>query len=103
MEANRRIRDYLDGHFDDVARRYCGEVSDAYVAKKLGVPRAWVASIRSALYGPEDRNEADDRASGEAEALATRAAALEASALDLATKAETLGRDVRQFLEGRRL
>jgi len=96
---NRRIRDALDADFDDIEGRYWRDGSDQKTAEKLRVPRAWVTRIRE-LYG-DDRNEADERASAEAVVLAERAAALEATALDLATKAETLGRDVRRFLDGK--
>jgi hypothetical protein len=97
-EHNRRIRDYLDSNYNEEAGRYRGDLSDEQAAQRLSVPRAWVATIRATLYG-DDRNEADEQSTAEAEALATRAAALEATALDLATKAESLGKDVRQFLD----
>jgi hypothetical protein len=99
-DDNRRIRACIETNFDDVGGYWVDDWSDEKAAAKLGVPRAWVARIRD-LYG-DDRNEAEGKANAEALALAERAAALEATALDLATKAETLGRDVRQFLERRR-
>jgi len=100
QEDNRRIRDYLDGHFDDRNGRWTDDLSDAKAAERLKLPRAWVSRIRE-FYGP-DTNEAAERVGEQAAALADRAAALEATALELATRAETLGRDVRRFLDGRR-
>ena len=101
LEANRSIRDYLDGHFDDTARRYCGDLTDETVAKRLGVPRAWVASIRTALFGPEDTNEAAARAKVDAAQLEATAAALKDDALSIAARAEALEAACQRFLAGK--
>jgi hypothetical protein len=47
-----KIRFALDEHFDDVVGEYLGEESDQSIAENLGVPAAWVETIREVGYGP---------------------------------------------------
>jgi hypothetical protein len=101
LEHNRTIRDFLDSHFDEAAGRWKADWSDAKAADRLLCPRAWVSSLRSALYGPDDRNEASEAAQATASALEQAATALKDDALAIATRAEALEREVRKFLDGR--
>lgn len=101
LEANRRIRVFLDANFDDEAGLWIGDLSDAKAAERLRVPRAWVAAIRSALYGEADRSEADEKAGELATELVADAIKLKDDALSIATRAEEFERRARAFLNGR--
>jgi len=98
-EDNRRIRDFLDGNFDDGAGRYCGDWTDAKAAERLRVPRAWVRAVRE-FYG-DDRNEADDAKVELAVELVADAVKMKDEALALATRAEELERRARVILNGK--
>ena len=102
LEDNRQIRDFLDGNFDEAAGRWKGSLSDERAAAGMQIPRAWVSALRSSLYGPDDRNEADEKADAVAEELARRLEKLKEDGLAMATRAEALEREVRRFLDGRR-
>ena len=47
-----KIRQLLDGHFDDAKGCYLDGYSDQRVGQELGVPWAMVTKIREAAYGP---------------------------------------------------
>ena len=100
-EDNRRIRDYLDSNFDELAGRYRGDLSDHRAAERLSVPRAWVSAIRSSLYG-DDRNEADEAAVELGTELVADAIRLKDDALGIATRAEEFERRCRAFLAERK-
>jgi hypothetical protein len=89
----RRIRDALDVHYLPDQGRYAKDGSDRKLAAELNLPRAWVAEERERAYGP-DQCEADGQDLRQCEALQAEAKALEQTGLDLATKAEALGRAV---------
>ncbi|MFZ0269924.1 hypothetical protein [Caulobacter sp.] len=89
----RRIREALDGAYLSDRDCYAKNGSDRLLAERLNVPRAWVSEERERAYGP-DRCEADGEDLRQVEALLTTAAELEKVGLDLATRAEALGRDV---------
>lgn len=98
--ANRRIRDELDACYNEGVG-YAGSWSDAKVAESLDVPRAWVAELREALYGPDTNEEAARAAQeaaqrhAEAEAKITAAEAVATKLLEMAAEAEQLVNDMR--------
>ena len=51
-----RIRQYLDGHFDDSNGCYLDGASDQSGGQELGVPWAWVQDLREVAYGPLREN-----------------------------------------------
>lgn len=52
QQERMKIRNALDGHFDDSAGCYLQGFSDQSIGEKLNVPWAMVAAIREAAYGP---------------------------------------------------
>lgn len=97
VDERRRILDALEEHYDVQAKRYTGSFTDDAVSSKLKLPRAWVSDLRDKLFGPE-ANEAKALRDAALEELAKRASDLEDEALGLASKAETLGKDIRKVL-----
>jgi hypothetical protein len=47
-----KIRFALDQHFDDRSGEYLGDQSDQSIADSIGVPAAWVETIREVAYAP---------------------------------------------------
>lgn len=47
----------VDANYDDVNQRYLGAATDQEIAKKIGVPRKWVETVREADFGPSGVNE----------------------------------------------
>lgn len=92
---NQRIHDDLDGAYDITAGRYKADGSDEKVAKKLDVPRAWVTTLRLALFGEHDRNEAaeDDKTIAAAMELLAEADAKQKRANDLVGEAKVAASD----------
>lgn len=88
-EDKRRIRDFLDMHYDEDRQCWCDDWSDAKAATKLAMPRAWVTALRDDLYGP-DICEADQKKNTEAAKLGELAAKLQEDALAIAARAEQL-------------
>jgi hypothetical protein len=60
---NQRVNDALDAAYDQRAGRYKGDGSDQKLADRLALPRQLVTTLRLALFGDHDRNEAaeDDK------------------------------------------
>lgn len=56
-EDKRVIYEKIDDVYLADARCYSGGWSDAKIAADLNVPRAWVANVRDAMFGPEGVNE----------------------------------------------
>lgn len=56
-QDNIRILDALETAYDRKAGYYHSDGSDARIAEALKVPRAWVTSIRSQLFGSQDTNQ----------------------------------------------
>jgi len=83
---NRRIRAALDEAYDETRGLYLGNGSDAALAEKLNVPRAWVSAIRE-LFGP-NRCEADDVKAEKLRAALRVAEDCAKRALDAAEQAE---------------
>ena len=54
----RRIIDELDACYDLDRQRYTGTNTDASVAARLDVPRAWVTEERERSFGPAENEEA---------------------------------------------
>lgn len=51
-EQKKRVRDLLDGVFDEAKGMYLDGHSDKVVGEKLNLPWAGVAHVREAAYGP---------------------------------------------------
>jgi hypothetical protein len=51
------IHDELTKTYDIVQQRYAGNDSDANVAGRLDLPRAWVTDLRTMFFGDFDRNQ----------------------------------------------
>lgn len=47
-----RIRQELDGHYDESRRCYLERQTDKTLAERCGVPWAWVRDLREVAYGP---------------------------------------------------
>jgi hypothetical protein len=97
LEDNRRIRRFLDENYDEDDGRWCGDLNDETAARRLNVPRAWVATIRGSFYG-DDVNEASARRTARAAELVEEAAKLRADAIALAERAEDLERRAAELL-----
>lgn len=57
----RKIFREIDEGYDEVNSRYCDNITDNVIAKKLGVPRKWVSDIRDENFGPSGENVEMDR------------------------------------------
>lgn len=98
-EDKRKIRDALDACYLTDKGLYAGGETDASLAKRLDMPRAWVSAEREDAYGPDAcEHDAEDRKV--IPALIERADKLEARAMTLAEEAEAMRMEVRR-LEGR--
>lgn len=89
-EQRRAILDQLDLGYDMSAQRYNKDGSDQKVAEQLNVPRAWVTSLRTDLYGDFDRNEASDLRAKQLDDMVAKAVVAVDHLLSLATQAEGL-------------
>lgn len=90
---NARIHEELLAKWDSKRGCYQGALNDAAVAESLKVPRAWVASVRAMFFG-EDTCAAKLEAPAQLGALKAEVKKLESEALDLATRAEALGKRI---------
>lgn len=93
----RRIREALDGDYDDLAGCYRETLSDRIVADRLLVPRAWVTEERE-RRGPE-RCAADAVDLAELRQVVAGYSDLMAKHMELAAKAETHGRAAQRLVE----
>ncbi len=50
--VRKRIRDFLDGHFDEQKGSYLDGYSDEKAGTQLQIPWAWVKDYREFAYGP---------------------------------------------------
>lgn len=82
-EEKRRVREKLDGYFDEAKGMYLDGYSDQRVGKELDLPWAMVAKLREAAYGPI-------RADPEIEGIKAGIATLTAEAAKLATRLEAV-------------
>lgn len=64
-----KIRFALDQHFDDKLGEYLGDESDQSIADSIGVPIAWVETIREVAYAPLIRTAAMKRHAAEMTAI----------------------------------
>lgn len=76
VAERRRIMDALEEHYDQDAQRYRAAFTDAAVAEKVKLPRAWVSDLRELMFGPE-ANEAQVKRAGDILALEQAVANLE--------------------------
>jgi hypothetical protein len=84
------IHDELTKTYDIVGQRYGGNDSDANVAGRLDLPRAWVTDLRTMFFGDFDRNQQSEvklKALDEATAFAENAMS---ELLEMAQRAEQL-------------
>lgn len=81
----------LVGVYDEVNGRYCDGSTDHTVAHGLGMPRAWVETVREENFGPSGKNVEMDRISSELGALAAAAKKLVDDGMALAAEGERLG------------
>lgn len=51
-EQKMKIREFLDGNYDEKLKGYLDEHTDETAAMVLGVPLAWVRDLREFAYGP---------------------------------------------------
>jgi hypothetical protein len=89
------IHDELTKTYDHVDQRYAGNDSDANVAGRLNLPRAWVTDLRTMFFGDHDRNQQTDRKIKELDAAIELAKAATTQLMEMAAKAETLAADLR--------
>lgn len=94
LADNRRIRDALEAHYDEPHGRYHKAFSDTALAETLKVPRAWVAKVREAFYGP-DVNEASQIKRADIDAAIQAVDVGTARLLELAQEAEDIGLKLR--------
>lgn len=47
-----KIRDFLDGAYDDTKKGYIDGWTDKRAAEKLNFPMAWIRDMREFAYGP---------------------------------------------------
>jgi hypothetical protein len=87
-EDRRRLRDQLDEVYLPEEGRYRGDLSDAKLAERLQMPRAWVERMRVEDYGDFDRNEVAEKQVADLDAAIASAKAAVDSLLDGAAKAE---------------
>jgi len=72
----RAVDEALAHYYDPEAEMYNGSWSDKKLAEKMDVPRAWIAEVREALYGP-DRSKAADQNTVKLDAYRARLVQLE--------------------------
>lgn len=93
-EDRRRVLDEISANYNDIG--YVGTTSDASLAAKLDVPRAWVSDIREEFFGP-DQNEATVALRADVQKLIQLGRTLEDRAMTLAAEAETLRREAERI------
>ena len=93
-EDRRRIVEEISANYTDIG--YVGTASDATLAAKLNVPRAWVSAIRDEFFGP-DQNEATISLRADVQKLIQLASSLEDRAMTLAAEAEALRHDAERI------
>ena len=93
-EDRRRIVEEISANYTDIG--YVGTASDATLAAKLDVPRAWVSAIRDEFFGP-DQNEATIGLRADVQKLIQHAHSLEDRAMILAAEAEALRHDAERI------
>lgn len=96
-EDKRKIRDALDAVYLTDKGVYAGAETDASVAKRLDVPRAWVSAEREDAYGP-DACEDDGKDALQLQALSAALKKGESEALELAGAFESLRGNVDRVL-----
>lgn len=96
-EDKRKIRDALDACYLTDKGVYAGAETDASVAKRLDVPRAWVSAEREDAYGP-DACEDDGKDAVQLQAMAAALKQREVEALELASAFEVLRGNVERAL-----
>lgn len=96
-EDKRKIRDALDAVYLTDKGVYAGAETDASVAKRLDVPRAWVSAEREDAYGP-DACEDDGKDAVQLQALSAALKKGESDALELAGAFEALRGNVERVL-----
>lgn len=92
-EDNRAIHEAIEVAWNVDRDCYLRDGSDLALAKRLDKPRAWVAAVREQFFGPDTCEARLDAAGGLAD-LERRAKMLEGEAMDVAARAEALGREL---------
>lgn len=92
----RRVFREIDDNWNEGRARYAGSATDQTIATKLDVPRAWVEAVRTEAFGA-NRNEDMDKLIGTLKNLKGQVERAGEQALELASKFETLGREVKEL------
>ena len=88
------IHDELTKTYDHVDQRYGGHDSDATVAGRLNVPRAWVSDVRTMFFGDYDRNQQTEVRKKELDEAIALAKSASLQLMNMAATAETLQADL---------
>lgn len=94
----RRVFRAIDDYWDERSARYQGGTTDKSIAEKLGVPRAWVETIRIEAFGDTGRNEDLDKVIGTLKNLQGEARRLADNALEMAAKYEDYEKRIAEAL-----
>jgi hypothetical protein len=93
------IHDELTKTYDIVQQRYAGNDSDANVAGRLDLPRAWVTDLRTMFFGDHDRNQQTEVKKKGMEELVKVAQAAGTRLIEMAAEAETIEQRLKAALK----
>lgn len=97
LAHRKRIREELEGHYDEEKQRYREGWSDKSLAAHLNVPAAWVAEAREVNgFGP-DRSQNDEEMSGKLFTLEVEVITWKEKAFAAATKMEELEGEIKRI------
>lgn len=97
VEQRRIIFSSINDHYLDAKRGYADDWTDQKIATDLGVPRAWVTTMRDENFGPARDNEAIQAALVEYERLRTDVSALQGNLIATATAMERIEKRLREL------
>jgi hypothetical protein len=89
------IHDELTKSYNIVEQRYDKGDTDALVASRLDLPRAWVTDLRTMFFGDHDRNEQHEAQKKDLDAAIRQASAAFDKLMLLANDAEIIGAELR--------
>jgi hypothetical protein len=89
------IHDELTKNYNIVEQRYDKDGSDAAVASRLDLPRAWVTDLRTMFFGDHDRNQISEKRLTELNGLIAVAESATRRLLDMSVEAEKLAADLK--------
>lgn len=95
-EDRRKIVDFLDSNYDLDKGCYIGDLTDAAVAERLNLPRAWVSEERERMYGPE-ANQAGEKLVERYDELVAKAGVIEQDVVKLMERADACIREIKQL------